>query len=235
MPPESPMPLARPAARRAPSALACLLAASALLGCGRKDAREESADPAAADSAAADSTTASAGGDTSDTAASAGASQTAQQTAQPAADAAAAPLTAADIDRWQKGMEGEQRAVEEAAAKLKTARSGNDTLLAMMGVQETATTEAGARAAGVDPERYKVSRSNLSAAAQYLTPELGGIDTTMLSPAQRQEMRQMNEAQLANMREQLPPDVVEALRPRAAELRKQALALAGARMKGAGM
>ena len=69
----------------------------------------------------------------------------------------------------------------------------------MMGVQEMATMEAGAKAAGVDLERYKAIRSNLSSAASYMTPELGGIDTTMLSPEQRAEMKKMNEAQLAQL------------------------------------
>jgi hypothetical protein len=40
-------------------------------------------------------------------------------------------------------------------------------------------------------ERYKVVRSDLSAAITYLPPHLGGIDTTtILSPAQREERRQ---------------------------------------------
>jgi hypothetical protein len=45
-------------------------------------------------------------------------------------------------------------------------------------------------------ERYKVIRSNLSAASSYLAPEVGGIDTAMLSPAQRDEMRHANDSLL---------------------------------------
>jgi hypothetical protein len=132
-------------------------------------------------------------------------------------------------------MAGELGAVQAAADRLKTARSNEDSLSAMMGVQEMATMEAGAKAAGVDPERYKVIRSNLSSAASYMTPELGGIDTTMLSPDQRAEMKQMNEAQLAQLQGAVPAEVLAALRPRAATLRKQELALVAARLKGAGM
>jgi hypothetical protein len=105
----------------------------------------------------------------------------------------------------------------------------------MMGVQEMATQEVGAKAVGMDLERYKLIRSELSAATSYLTPQLGGIDTTMLSPAQRDELRQGNEAQLKQMEDRVPPDVVEALKPRAEALRKQDLQLVAERLKSAGM
>jgi hypothetical protein len=146
-----------------------------------------------------------------------------------------APLTVADIDRWEKGMAGELDAVHAAAARLKQAKTGEDSVSAMMGLQEMATVEAGARAAGVDEERYKRIRSDLSAAAGYLAPSIGGVDTTMLSPEQRAEMKQGNEAQLEQMKDRVPPDVVAALTPRAAELRTKNLELVGARLKGAGM
>jgi len=146
-----------------------------------------------------------------------------------------APLSVEDIERWEKGMAAELAAVQEAGAKLESAKTGEDTLSALMGVQEMTTTPAGARAAGMDEERYKVVRSDLSAATTYLTPHLGGIDTTMLSPAQREEMRQMNTAQLKQLEGRVPAEVVETLKPRAEALRKKTLELAGARLKGAGM
>ena len=90
-------------------------------------------------------------------------------------------------------------------------------------------------AAGMDPERYQTVRSNLGAAVAYLTPQLGGIDTTMLSPTQREEMRRMNAAQLKQLEGTVPAEVIEALKPRAEALRKLEIELAGARMKGAGM
>ena len=125
--------------------------------------------------------------------------------------------------------------MHEAAAKLKSAKTGEDTLSAMMAVQDMSTAAAGAKASGVDEERYKLIRSDLSAAAGYLAPQVGGLDTTMLSAEQREEMRQGNEAQLKQMEDRVPPAVVEALRPRAADLRKQDLELVAARLKGAGM
>ena len=158
-----------------------------------------------------------------------------EQPPAPATNPNVAPLTAADIQRWDKGMAGELKAIEEAGAKIKNARSGEDTLTAMMGVQEMATIGAGAQAAGLKLERYKFVRSNLSAVVAYLTPSQGGIDTTLLSQAQRDEMRQGNETQIQRMQQDVPADVVEALKPRAVELRKKDLELVGARLKGAGM
>jgi hypothetical protein len=152
-----------------------------------------------------------------------------------AGPAASTPLSVADIERWEKGMAAELAAVQESAAKLDSAKTGDDTLSAIMGVQEMTTTPVGARAAGLDQERYNVIRSELSTATSYLTPYLGGIDTTKLSAAQREEMRQSNAAQLKQMEAQVPPEVVAALKPRAEALRKKDLELTAARLKGAGM
>ena len=153
----------------------------------------------------------------------------------PAPDPGQAPLTVADIDRWDKGMAGELEAVHGAAAKLKEAKTGNDSMTAMMGLQDMATVGAGAKAAGMDQERYNLIRSNLSAAASYLAPSIGGLDTTKLSADQRAEMKRNDQAQLDQMKDLVPADVVAALAPRAAELRKKDLELVAARLKGAGM
>jgi len=201
------------------AASAGLLAVGLLFGCGRKDAQPDvSADTASSEESAAQDT-----------------SSSDAPTAQPTGNPSSAPLTPADIERWTKGMDGELQAVREAGAKLKSARSSEDTLNAMMGVQEMATVDAGAKAAGVDPERYKFIRSNLSAVVGYLTPSLGGIDTTSLPQAQRDELRKGNEAQIQRMQQEVPADVVAALKPRAAELRKKDMELVAARLKGAGM
>ena len=193
-----------------------LLTVLFLVGCGGGAGKDETHDQAVADAA----------GD---------APGPAQGAASQSGDPGSVPLSAEDIDRWEKGMAAELAAVRQAGAKLGSAKTGEDTLSALMGVQEMTTTPAGARAAGVDEERYKVVRSDLSAATSYLTPHLGGIDTTMLSPAQREEMRQMNTAQLKQLEGRVPAEVVEALKPRAEALRKKDLELAAARLKGAGM
>jgi hypothetical protein len=201
------------------AASAGLLALALLCGCGRKDAQPDvSADTASSEESAAQ--TESPSTTTADT--------------QPS-NPTTVPLTTADIERWTKGLDGELQAVREASAKLKAARTSEDTLSAMIGVQEMTTVDAGAKAAGLDPERYKFIRSNLSAVVGYLTPSLGGIDTTNLTQAQREELRQGNEAQIDRMQQEVPPEVVEAIKPRAVELRKKDMELVAARLKGAGM
>jgi hypothetical protein len=191
----------------------CLLTVLLLLACGGDAPNDEPSAGAAADASGADAPDAS------------------RQSANPSS----APLSAEDIGRWEKGMAAELAAVREAGAKLGSARTGEDTLSALMGVQEMSTTPVGAEAAGMDQERYQTVRSNLAAAVAYLTPHLGGIDTTMLSVAQREEMREMNAAQLRQLEGAVPAEVIEALKPKAEALRKKEIELAGARLKGAGM
>jgi hypothetical protein len=145
------------------------------------------------------------------------------------------PLTVADIDRWERGMAAELEAVHAAGEKRKAAKTGDDTVSAMMAVQDQGTLESGAKAAGVDGERYNLIRSTLSETASYLAPSVGGIDTTGLSSDQRAQMSQDNAAQLDRMKETVPPDVISALTPRAAELRKKDLELVAARLKASGM
>jgi hypothetical protein len=198
------------------TALACALAVT-LNACGGGDSDTDEAAPAAE---AADTEAASEAPQVSEAAPSAG---------------TVAPVTVAEIEGWKKGMSAELELVRAAGTKLKEAKTADDTLSAMMGLQEMATWEAGAKAADLDVERYKFVSSELSAAVSYLTPQLGGIDTTILSPAQRQELRESNAAQLKQMEERVPAEVVQALRPRAVDLRKQNLELAAERLKSAGV
>ena len=193
---------------------AFLLLAATLYACGTPDAKPDAEADAAADTVTDEAATA---------------------TPAPAPDAGQAPITVADIDRWERGMAGELEAVHGAAARLKDAKTGDDTVTALTGLQDMATSGAGARAAGVDEERYLLIRSNLSAAASYLAPAVGGVDTTMLSAEQRAEMKRGDAAQLEQMKDVVPADVVAALAPRAAELRTKDLELVAARLKGAGM
>ncbi len=154
----------------------------------------------------------------------------------PAADPSTAPLTPDDIGRWENGMRGELEAVETAAARMKAAKTGEDTLSAMMGVQETSTVEAGAKAAGVDLNRYKLIRSHLSEAVkQFTPPEMEGMDTTRMPESMRAEFRTMRQNRLKQLGAMVPEEVLRALEQRAVELRKKDLALAEARIKATGM
>jgi hypothetical protein len=176
-----------------------LLPAVLVFGCGKKDA-----DTASADSAAMAET------DGSDTAAPALSTTGATQPGTTSADASSRPLTVEDIDRWQKGMAGEMQAVQATAAKMETAKTSEDKLTIMAEAQEGSTAPAGAKAAGLDETRYSFVRAKLSDAVQYLTPlELEGMPANL-----REEQRAQGEAYLRQMAWALPPDVVEALRPK---------------------
>ena len=209
-----------------PSIVLTTLAVFFALSCGKRSAETSTADASYGNNDVAEAQTS----DTAQSSDTAGSPQSGMPV-----NSASAPLTTADVQRWERGMQGELKAVQAAGAKMKSARTGEDSLNAMMGVQEMTTVSAGAQAAGVDEERYKFIRSNLSAAVSYLTPpELEGMDTTKMPQSLRDEFRTGREAQLQRMAQDVPAEVVNALRPRAAELRKKDMELAGARLKGAG-
>jgi hypothetical protein len=194
--------------------VAAVVLMTALYGCGTPEAKPDAAsqDTSAADAAAAAAAPAAA-----------------------PADAGPQPLTVADIDRWDQGMAAELEAVHAAEAKRKLAKTADDTVAALMAMQDMSTLAAGAQAAGVDAERYNLIRSTFSTAASSLAPSVGGLDTTGLSPDQRAEIRRSNADQLELMKDLVPADVVSALTPRAAALRTKDLELVAARLKGAGM
>ena len=204
------------------SSAAVLVFALALAGCSSREPAEE----AAADSAEAGE--AGEAGEGTEAAAPAPASSTAETTAE-------ASMTVEDIDRWQKGMAGELTAVRDAGKQLKAAKTGNDSLSAIMAANETSTREAGARAAGVSESRYGMIASTLSAVVRYMAPLDADMDVSKLPVEMRNAMTADREQSLARISPAYPPAVIDALRPRAAALRKQEMTLVGERLKAAGM
>ena len=162
------------------------------------------------------------------------ASSAAATTATPGETSAGASMTVADIDRWQRGMEAELAAVRDAGKQLKAAKTANDTMSAMMAANETSTRAAGAKAAGVDENRYGVIVSTLSSVAVYMAPIEQEMNVKDMPPEMVAQMKQGREQSLERASAGIPKDVLDALRPRAAELRKQDLTLAGERLKAAG-
>jgi hypothetical protein len=167
-----------------------------------------------------------------DTAASA--SATPAPTPSPANNTPAS-LTADDIDRWQEGMDAELEAVKKAGADLKAAKTSNDTLTAMTAANDMSTRDAGAKAAGVDGERYQLIRTTLSSVVGQMAPIEQEMDVSKLPATAVAELKKSREAGLAQATAELSPQLVEALKPRAAALRKQGLTLTAERLKASGM
>ena len=147
---------------------------------------------------------------------------------------ATAPIKVEDIDRWQRGLAGELEAVQEAGRRFREAKTGTDSANAAGGALDMATVGAGARAAGLSEDRYQFVRTTLSTAVGYLSPIEQEMDVSQMPATMVEEMKKSRETSLAQMSTEVPNEVVEALRPRAAELRKQDLGLTVERLKAVG-
>lgn len=203
--------------RRSLRSLAAVLAAAALVTAACSSGKET-----------ADTTDAGEAGEGMEETAAAPVTTTAETTAE-------LSMTVADIDRWQKGMVAELAAVREAGRQFKAAKTNADSLSAMMAANETSTRAAGARAAGVEANRYGLIASTLSSIVRYMVPIEVEMDVKQMPAEMKTAMNQDREQTFARMSPSFPPPVIEALRPRAADLRKQELALTGERLRAAGM
>ena len=197
--------------------IALTLTAVLLAACGGDDADNEGEDLAAEEQVAVAETA------------------PAETLSPPAANPTSAPLAVEDIDRWQRGLEAELQAVRDAGTSLANAKTGSDSANAMFAATEMSTLEAGAKAAGVDQERYRFIRERLATAAEAMTPIEEEADVSNTPAPLLESMKQGREQALARVSADLPPEVLEALRPRAAALRKQDIALVAERLKAAGM
>lgn len=161
----------------------------------------------------------------------------AQDTAPPPAPAQqnSNPVTAAlsveDIERWQRGVQAEAAAVQEASARLDEAKNNDEKLDAITAATELKTLEKGAAAAGLSTDRYRFVRNTFSNAVSQLTPLEQEMDVSAMPKEMLEQMRQAREASVAQLAGTIPADVIEALRPKASELRKQDVTLAGERVK----
>ena len=140
-------------------------------------------------------------------------------------------VTVDDIDRWQRGMDAELQATQEAAAKLAQAKDENEKLEALHAATELGTIDAGAHAAGVDRDRYRRIRNQLSNAVSQLSPIEMEMDVSQMPAEMVEQMKQARAAGVSQLESQLPADVVEALKTRAAELRQQDKSLVAERLK----
>ena len=147
----------------------------------------------------------------------------------------AAPVTVADIEKWQRGMAAELQAVQAAGEKFRASKTGEDSVNNMMASNEMSTLNAGASAAGLNPERYKFVRSTLSQVALGLSPLELDADLSAMPPGFADQLKAQGAQNIERMKADAPTEVVEAIRPRARELRKQHTDLVAARLRAAGM
>ena len=153
----------------------------------------------------------------------------------PGGATAATSLTVDDIDRWQRGMDAELKAVQDAGMQLHNAKTATDSMNAVLAANETSTRPIGARAAGVTEQQYQLISNTLGSLVANMTPVEQELDASRMSAAAVTMLNQSREKALTSASTGLPPELLEALRPRATTLRKQALTLAGERLKAAGM
>ncbi|MDF2771245.1 MAG: hypothetical protein K0S86_738 [Geminicoccaceae bacterium] len=157
------------------------------------------------------------------------------------AEPADAPLSPSDIDAFERGLRAELEAVNKAIADKAAAKSGTDTLSAIMGATEQQTVEAGARAAGLTVDRYRTIVNAISGAlaarqGQAMMANMPQPDTSTLTAEQKAQVRKNAEEMknaFGNPFKELPADVASALEPRAAALDSLRMLVVGTRLKAA--
>ena len=178
------------------------------------------------------------GGDgDADTSAMADTSSSATAAEVPPAGASAsavdAPITASDLDAYEKGVAREIEVIEGAGRDLAAAKSGTDSLTALGKAMEHETKSAGAQAAGIPIERYRHVTSTVdgwlggASMDEPLKKQLDESEKSIASlPADQQAAMKTNLEQqrkeLETMRtrreESIPEGIREALRTRNPQL-----------------
>ena len=143
-------------------------------------------------------------------------------------------VTVDEIDKWQLGLTAELKAVQEAQSRLGAAKSGKDSLDAMMAATEISTLGVGAQAAGLDDQRYGFVRSRLSDVVLALAPLLLDMNPGDQPPGFAEKIRHGGDVEIERMKVDVPTPVVESMRPRSLQLRKLVTDLIAARLKVAG-
>jgi len=157
------------------------------------------------------------------------------------AEPADAPLSPSDVDAFERGLRAELEAVNKAIADKAAAKSGTDTLSAIMAATEQQTVEAGARAAGLSVDRYRTIVNAISGAlaarqGQAMMANMPQPDTSSLTAEQKAQVRKNAEEMknaFGNPFKDLPPDVASALEPRAPALDSLRMLVVGTRLKAA--
>ena len=123
------------------------------------------------------------------------------------AAAADAPLAEADLDAYARALEAEVALLRTAVERRTQAKTGEDTLSAMMAASEGETVPAAARQAGLDAARYRHLEETLGRAvgARLQNP---GMLAAMASP-DTSHFKDLPADQAAQQREQLAKNVAD--------------------------
>jgi hypothetical protein len=122
-----------------------------------------------------------------------------------AASAADAPITEADIDAYGRALAAEVALLRATIEKRDAARSGEDSLSAMMSASEMVTLPAAAREAGIGEDRYRALEAALGRAigARLQNPgmlaAMAAPDTSHLAQLPAAEAEQQRAQLRANL------------------------------------
>jgi hypothetical protein len=143
----------------------------------------------------------------------AAAQDAAQQGSVPAD--AAAPLTLADIDAYERGMRKEKEIVEDLVRQAENTTDDMKQMELMTAAMEDQTADEGAQAAGLPLDRYRALRNRMSEA-------LGASSLSIMGSALRQQAA-LSEAQLDTLAQQgaMAPAQIEQSRQNALQMRQQ--------------
>ena len=134
--------------------------------------------------------------------------------ALPPSEAAAAPLTVADIDAYERGMQKEKQILEELVKKAENTTDDQEQLQLMTQAMENQTMDDGAQAAGMPLDRYKQLR-------QRMDVVLGSSSQSIMGSALREQAKQ-SEAQIDAMAAQdMAAERIEEMRKTMREMQEQ--------------
>ena len=176
------------------------------------------------------------GSDAADDSATAADSAVAAAPAASAASAGApgdAPITEADLDAYAGALTAEVALLQEAVQQRQAARTGEDTLSAMMAATEMQSVPAAAEKAGIDPDRYRALDNALGRAvgARLQNPGMMKMtleaDTSFLAQLPAEQAEQQRAQLRKNLQDaqaawgdsatyaSVPPALVERFKERA--------------------
>jgi hypothetical protein len=133
---------------------------------------------------------------------------------QPDPSTGSVPLTMADIEAYERGMQKEKQILEELVTKVASAKNDQEKLNLMMQAMEDQTVDDGAQAAGMSVDRYKDLRNRMDQV-------LGANSSSIMGSALRQQAK-LSEAQIDTLAAQgLPAERIAEMRQSMKQMQEQ--------------